>query len=184
MAKPVKTAARKRRRRSAKELLEYVERGTQAGRWDWPETRLGAGPPPPLTVAEILAWADAHFARTGRWPATDSGTIPEAPRDTWMGINRNLRRGNRGLPAGTSLRELLVEKRGGGVEGPQVTVKEIVRLAREHHERTGRWPTQLSGRVKGAPGMTWLKFNRYLRRGTWGLPGGSSLSKTLRPYKK
>jgi hypothetical protein len=32
-----------------------------------PRKRRVAGPPP-LTVPQILAWADAFHARTGRWP--------------------------------------------------------------------------------------------------------------------
>jgi hypothetical protein len=28
---------------------------------------------PPRTLEQILAWADAHFARKGAWPAATSG---------------------------------------------------------------------------------------------------------------
>ena len=34
-----------------------------------------------LTVTQILAWADAHHAATGKWPSQYSGLIPEAPGD-------------------------------------------------------------------------------------------------------
>jgi hypothetical protein len=34
---------------------------------------------PPLTEAQILAWADAHRGRTGRWPGAHSGPVPGAP---------------------------------------------------------------------------------------------------------
>jgi hypothetical protein len=33
----------------------------------------------PYTEASILAWAEAHYQRTGNWPRIKSGAIPEAP---------------------------------------------------------------------------------------------------------
>jgi hypothetical protein len=62
---------------------------------------------PPLTVEQILAWADAHKARTGRWPAATSGPIPEAPGEVWGNIESALSGGYRGLPRGDSLAKLL-----------------------------------------------------------------------------
>jgi hypothetical protein len=62
---------------------------------------------PPLTVSAILAWAAAHRRRTGRWPSAASGPIVEAPRETWNGVNLALLAGNRGLPSGGSLAQLL-----------------------------------------------------------------------------
>jgi hypothetical protein len=34
-----------------------------------------------LTVEQILAWADAYKARTGRWPTAGSGRVREAARE-------------------------------------------------------------------------------------------------------
>jgi hypothetical protein len=62
---------------------------------------------PPLTVEQILAWADAYFADTGRWPTAASGPIPEAPGLTWNAVNLALYSGLRGLPRGGSLARLL-----------------------------------------------------------------------------
>lgn len=62
---------------------------------------------PPLSVRWVLAWADVHHQRTGRWPNLYSGPIPEAPGETWDGVNRALRYGRRGLPGGISLSILL-----------------------------------------------------------------------------
>jgi hypothetical protein len=62
---------------------------------------------PPLTTGKIRAWAEAHRARTGRWPGEHSGPIPEAPGERWSAVCNALRQGNRGLPRGTSLRRLL-----------------------------------------------------------------------------
>ena len=69
---------------------------------------------PPLTVEQILAWADAYRARTGRWPTATSGPVPEAPGEIWAGIDRELRGGGRGLPGGYSLARLLALLRGAG----------------------------------------------------------------------
>jgi hypothetical protein len=58
-----------------------------------PRRRPPRPPPPPLTIAEVLAWADAHYERAGSWPNAFSGPIPEAP----LGTNwRHRGVGNRG----------------------------------------------------------------------------------------
>jgi hypothetical protein len=62
---------------------------------------------PPVTVEQILAWADAHHSRTGRWPGVLSGPIPEAPDENWSAVNLALVLGYRGLPGGDSLARLL-----------------------------------------------------------------------------
>jgi hypothetical protein len=64
-------------------------------------------PPDRLTVKRVLARADAHFTRTGRWPSTGSGQVSEAPHLTWGGIDQCLRGGFRGLSGGSSLARLL-----------------------------------------------------------------------------
>ena len=62
---------------------------------------------PQLKVAQILAWADAYHRRTGMWPQHISGPIPEAPGETWTGVETALKCGLRGLPGGSSLFQLL-----------------------------------------------------------------------------
>ena len=53
---------------------------------------------PPLRIKRILAWADAHYQRTGRWPSQTSGPIAEAPGETWLAVHTALRVGLRGQP--------------------------------------------------------------------------------------
>jgi hypothetical protein len=65
-----------------------------------------------LTVQKVLAWAGAHHRRTGEWPRTGSGAIPESPGDTWLRIDNALRYGYRGLEGGSSLARLLQRERG------------------------------------------------------------------------
>jgi hypothetical protein len=62
---------------------------------------------PRLTVEQVRAWAQAHRDRTGRWPHTHSGPIPEAPGETWRRVDAALRSGCRGLPGELSLARLL-----------------------------------------------------------------------------
>ena len=61
----------------------------------------------PLMEEQILAWADAHHGRTGRWPNTRSGSVAGAPGQTWNAVNTALYAGYRGLPGGDSLAKLL-----------------------------------------------------------------------------
>jgi hypothetical protein len=78
------------------------------------EERRGArniGNLPRFSVEQILIWADAHRARTGRWPAVKSGPIAEAPGENWMGVQNALCIGLRGLPGGSSLARLLASER-------------------------------------------------------------------------
>jgi hypothetical protein len=46
----------------------------------------------------VLAWADAHYDRTGAWPTVNSGNVAEAPGERWDLIDHALRQGHRGLP--------------------------------------------------------------------------------------
>jgi hypothetical protein len=79
-----------------------------------------------LTIELILAWADAFFARTGRWPNLASGPILEAPDETWCGVNHALRSNTRGLTRGCTLAKLLAEERG---------VRNLVSVPRLHRKQ-------------------------------------------------
>ena len=59
--------------------------------------------PPGLTVEQVLAWADAHRAATGRWPRALSGEVTGATKQTWRWIELALVKGLRGLPKGSSI---------------------------------------------------------------------------------
>ena len=67
---------------------------------------------PPLTTRMVLAWADSHKARSGRWPVILSGPVVDAPGESWIAINKALAVGVRGLPGGDSLARLLSRCRG------------------------------------------------------------------------
>jgi hypothetical protein len=134
----------------------------------------------PLTEGQILVWADAYRARTGRWPHAQSGPIPETPGATWNAVNMALYNGLRGLTGGGSLARLLRERRGKKrSRRPALDVGQILAWADAHRARTGRWPTGSSGPVAEAPGETWAAVEMALRQGHRGLPGGDGLARLL-----
>jgi hypothetical protein len=135
---------------------------------------------PDLTVECVLAWADAYYQRTGRWPRRNSGPIPEAPGESWETVANAFYKGSRGLPHDT-LAAMLARHRGVRYrcDLPPLTVERIIRWAKAFHERTGRWPTHISGTIPEAPGETWGGIHSALQRGYRGLPGGSSLYRLL-----
>ena len=47
-----------------------------------------AEPRPPLTAKQILAWARAHFARTGKWPVEPSAGRADRPARDGIGTPR------------------------------------------------------------------------------------------------
>jgi hypothetical protein len=137
-----------------------------------------------LSEAQILVWADAHRARTGRFPNTegDSGPVADAPGEKWANIDQALRDGGRGLPGGSSLARLLAQARGvrNNMDLPDLTEDQIVEWAESHRQRTGAWPAPNSaGPVAEAPGETWAGVARSLLVGARGLPGGESLAQLL-----
>jgi len=66
---------------------------------------------PRLSEDLVLTWAAQYRKRYGEWPYMYSGRVPNAPGETWLRIDVCLRRGNRGLQGGSSLRQLLGERR-------------------------------------------------------------------------
>jgi hypothetical protein len=134
---------------------------------------------PSLTIDQILSWADAHNAATGRWPTTKSGLVP-GTNESWLGIDRALRRSLRGLAGGSSLAKLLRNHRSvrNPKELPQLTIDQILGWVDEYKAATGHWPTTKSGYVVGT-GETWAKIGAALFAGVRGLPGGSSLARLL-----
>jgi len=138
-----------------------------------------------LTVKRILAWADDHQRRTGRWPKVEAGRIHAAPGENWKRIDNALRWGLRGLPPGSSLANLLKRRRQvrNRKDAPVLFVRDILAWADAHHRRTGEWPTPDSGPVVDAPGETWRGVNAALFQGTRGTPGGLTLPRFLARYR-
>ncbi len=137
----------------------------------------------PLTVEQILAWADAFEATTGALPNRNSGQVTDTD-ETWSTINAALSRGKRGLPIGSSLAKLLDKHRGrrNKKDLPSLTVEQILAWADQHKEATGALPKQYSGQVTGTD-ETWGAIHNALYGGGRGQPGGSSLAKLLTEHR-
>ncbi len=138
-----------------------------------------------LTEDKILAWSDAHRARTGQWPRSKSGVVLDAPDETWQAVNQALDKGARGLPGGSSLPKLLSERRGvrNIQNAPQLTVEGICSWAEVHFTHNGCWPTVNSGDVIENPGEKWQNIHQALAKGLRGLPGGSSLARLVKEHR-
>ena len=135
---------------------------------------------PPLSSEQILAWADVHKARTGKWPLRTSTELP-VEAETWAAINSALVAGSRGLPRNSSLSRLLAEHRGvpNRKDLPQLTAETIVRWAKAHRRATGKWPNVYSGRISGTDD-TWKRINGCLAKGVRGAVQYPSLAALLR----
>jgi len=136
---------------------------------------------PPLSEKQIVAWADAHYRRTGAWPSCVDGAIADAPGETWVNVDALLRLGGRTLPGGSSLPRLLERRRGvrNRSELPRLTIGRILSWADAHFRRTGAYPACTRGAIEESPGESWHNIDAILRQGGRGLPGGSSLPQLL-----
>jgi hypothetical protein len=136
---------------------------------------------PPLRLQQIIAWARAHYQRTGSWPHSESGPIHDAPQETWKGIDQALRGGYRGLQASVTLAQLLADKCGARnrTNLPQLSPEQILKWAKAHRQRSGEWPDSGSGPIQESPGDTWRGVDVALRQGHRGLAGGTSLNRLL-----
>ncbi len=140
---------------------------------------------PLLTESQIVAWADAHYKNTGEWPVEASGPVVETVGETWRNLDAALRLGNRGLPGGSSLANLLRECRGvrNKSDLPSLSIDQILLWADSHHLSTGNWPALISGFIDGAANETWRTVDSALRKGLRSLPGGSSLAMLLAEHR-
>ena len=108
-----------------------------------------------FTMKQVLAWADAWYARTGDWPYGLSGDIPGSGGVNWRMVDRAFRVGRGKLRGGSSLARVLASRRG-VVRHPPLTEEQILDWADAHHRRTGKWPSEGSGPIAEAPAETWL----------------------------
>src|SRR5262249_13734061 len=128
---------------------------------------------PRLSLARILAWADAHSSATGRWPSGRSGPVRDAPGEDWAAINQALIRAHGGRRGGPWLARLLAGPRPS--KRRRLTLARIRAWAEAQHRATGRWPDAQAGPVRDVTGEAWGAIDSALRRGGRGLAGGRSL---------
>ena len=136
---------------------------------------------PTLTIKQILKWADAHHKKYGRWPNINSGVVLDEPGESWLAINGSLSKGRRNLPGGSSLAQLLAEKREfrNRADLLNLTKGQILKWTDVHYKTTGQWPNRKSGALLGAAGEKWPNIDAALKAGRRGLPAGSSLAQLL-----
>ena len=79
--------------------------------------------------------------------------------------------GGRGLPGGSSISRLLVERRTirHRSDPPDLTIPQILAWAEAFLARTGQWPSARSGPILEAHGESWRMIERALRTGGRGL---------------
>src|SRR5262245_40532946 len=112
-----------------------------------PGAASGSGVLSTLVGHHLLAWADAYRKRNGKWPKPTSGSIDDAPRETWSGVHAALSGGIRGLQGTYSLPRLLAEHR--GVRNirdlSHLSVAQILAWADSHVKSTENSPKKNSG---------------------------------------
>ena len=99
-------------------------------------------------------------------PYDPSGAIHKAVLAERDSHNTNIRAGKPGKPAKKLRRELL-------------NFETILLWADAHFIRCGKWPNRGSGSIVDSPGDTWNAVQLAMRRGSRGLPGGTTLTKLL-----
>jgi len=134
-----------------------------------------------LTTDGIRQWVTEWYQRTGKYPTRNDGEIPGTNGETWAAVSDNLACGSRGLPGGSSLPRFLEQEFGvrNRLNPPQLTLAQITELITVWRERTGEFPCTKSGEIPDLDGITWRIVDKALRRGSHGLPGGSSLPQLL-----
>src|SRR5258708_39572075 len=135
----------------------------------------------PLTIGEILSWAEAHREATGKWPTHKCGSVIATKFESWANVDSALQQGLRGLPGNSSLARLLAQKKGArNIQAlPDLAEQQILQWADDFRKATGKWPTNKSGIIPNSGGDKWHLIENALRFGTRGLPGGSSIAKLL-----
>jgi hypothetical protein len=91
---------------------------------------------PKYTLRRILEWADAFHKRTEKWPITKSGPILDAQGEIWLAVDIALRKGQRGLPGGTSLAQLLDRRRPvqNRLTVPRLSNRQVLKCRRFSHK--------------------------------------------------
>jgi hypothetical protein len=130
---------------------------------------------PDLNTDQILAWAEAHRAATGKWPNDKSGSVIGASAEDWNTISEALRNGRRGLPGGTSLALLLSQHHPERCR--DLSLETVLTWGNAFYAAHGRWPRASDGVIAMAPGENWRALNQALRKGSRRLPAGLSLAR-------
>ena len=137
----------------------------------------------PLTVPQILEWADEHRKQTGKWPSKVSKRCP-APGETWGAIDMSLKCGSRFLPGKSSLGRLLAEHRNAEnrTNTTLLTDAVVLKWVDAFHAVHNEWPTRESGAIEGTR-ENWRNIDQLIRLGLRGLSRGRSLTAFLAKHR-
>ena len=144
---------------------------------------------PPLSVEQVLAWADAFHKRTGEWPKQKHWpeVIPDSGGETWGNVIQAVAKGLRGFAGGETHFDLLARHRGVRNVGhlPPLSERQILAWADAHHATHGEWPTCRCPQqvIPDTGGERWFNIDQALRKGLRGLSGCSSLPKLLAKHR-
>ena len=136
---------------------------------------------PLLTEQQILAWADAHFARA--WPLAE-GDFGQNHGNQGDVVERGQCAAERRPRAAEVLAISVAGRTPRCAERPgppALTEEAILAWADAYFAEHGRWPKDDSGRIAGTQ-ETWRSVDNALRRGRRGLPA-SSLARLLKEYR-
>lgn len=144
---------------------------------------------PPLSVEQVLVWADEFHERTGEWPKQKHWpeVIPDSDGETWGSIIQVVAKGLRGFPGKESLFDLLAKHRGVRNVGhlPLLTEQQILAWADAYYIAHGAWPTCRCQHqvIPDTGGERWFNVDQALRKGLRGLSGGSSVPQLLSRHR-
>jgi hypothetical protein len=135
---------------------------------------------PPLSIDQILIWADMHKKEKGEWPTAKSGFVIGNEKEKWGNVEASLNRGARGSPKGMSIAKILAKYRNKRNRKalPKLTENTILKWADQYFDKIGKWPRENSGVIEDTE-ETWNTVTNALRAGIRGLKGGSSLARLL-----
>ncbi|HMP03959.1 MAG TPA: hypothetical protein PKC45_15810 [Gemmatales bacterium] len=131
---------------------------------------------PPLSVDQVLTWADAFHERTGEWPKQKHWPeeIKDSDGETWGNVIQAIAKGLRGFTGNETLFDLLARHRGVRNVGhlPPLTERQILAWADAHHAAHGEWPTCRCPQqiIPNTRGERWFNVDQALRKGLRGLP--------------
>jgi Phage derived protein Gp49-like (DUF891) len=101
----------------------------------------------PLTVEQILAWADANKARTGRWPTRWSGPVAESWGETWAIYTVQF--------AGVVyVLHAFQKKSKRGIKTPPEEIAKVKARLKEAEKHDAEWAEEEKQQDKGHPGGT------------------------------
>jgi hypothetical protein len=139
-----------------------------------------------LTEEKIIGFVKSFYKVHGRYPAAhtkENDGLPEGY--TWITIDSALTHCSQGITAKSSIAKLISKHLGVRYKGdlPDFSEEKIVEWAKKYFLVHNKYPSIRTKPSDWLPeGETWIALDIALKRGTRGLPGGSSVAKLFEKY--